>query len=279
MKGQVIILIPVYKAVISALEVASLKQLLQVTNGKYPIRFVAPYGLPTKNYLDLVSDQYDAEFSFFPVRYFKGLNGYNRLLINPNFYQRFIGWEYSLIYHLDAFIFSDQIEYWCSMGYDNIGAPIYEYDHTSSPKNFVSIGNGGLCLRKNTSCIRVLKSFRIVYPFKQIVTNFHHYSLKGKIARAFYYFDMFSTLGSRANFSMNRIKLNEDIFWGKLVPEAFDWYKVPDCLTAAKFSLEYNSEELFLKNNKVLPFGCHGWYKTLLRDFWKPHFLKFGITL
>ncbi len=279
MKGEVLILIPVYKENISVLESASLKQLLEVTGGKYPVRFIAPAGLPVKNYLDLVHDHSDVEFSFFKPFYFKGLTGYNRLLMNPELYNRFIDWEYVLIYHLDAFIFSDQIAHWCSMGYDNIGAPIYEYDHTSDPKNYLGIGNGGFCLRKTASCLRVLKSFKVVYPFQEITADFLNYSFKGKIARAFYYLDMFSTLGSRANFRMNRIKLNEDIFWGKLVPAAFDWYRVPDCLTAARFSLEYNSAELFMKNNKVLPFGCHGWDKPLLRDFWRPHFLKYGITL
>lgn len=279
MKGEVLILIPVYKEALSAMEIASLNQLIRVTRGKYPIRFIAPSGLQTKNYVDLVGGQPDIDFSFFPKRYFSGLKGYNKLLVNPSFYSRFTDWNYALIYHLDAFIFSDQIEYWCSLGYDTIGAPIYEYDSTAEPRNYIGIGNGGFCLRRISACLQVLKSYRVVYPFNEIADDFSRYSFKGKIARSLYYLDMFSTLGSRAHSSMNRIELNEDIFWGKLVPAAFSWFKVPDCMTAAKFSLEYNSAELFSKNNEVLPLGCHGWYKPLLRDFWRPHFLEYGITL
>lgn len=59
----------------------------------------------------------------FPDTYFKGIAGYNRLMMSPEFYETFAQWEYILIYQTDAWVFSDRLSEWCSKGYDYIGAP------------------------------------------------------------------------------------------------------------------------------------------------------------
>jgi len=44
-------------------------------------------------------------------------------MMSPAFYDAFKAFDYILIYQLDAFVFRDELEYFCSLGYDYIGAP------------------------------------------------------------------------------------------------------------------------------------------------------------
>ena len=61
-----------------------------------------------------LSQQYPMlSFESFEDEYFKGISGYNRLMMSEVFYRRFIGYEYILIYQLDAYIFKDELKKWC----------------------------------------------------------------------------------------------------------------------------------------------------------------------
>ena len=54
--------------------------------------------------------------------YFESIYGYNQLMLNVEFYEAFSK-KYILIYQTDAFIFKDDLNYWCEKDYDYIGAP------------------------------------------------------------------------------------------------------------------------------------------------------------
>lgn len=279
LKTAVVIIIPIYKDIIGEMEKASLQQLVKITQGRYPIRLVAPAGLNVSCYMEIIPSNFDVETEEFPSKYFRGTNGYNKLFVNKLLYQRIAGWEYVLIYHLDAFLFDDKLEDWCKEGYDSIGAPIYVFDGTNKPTKYLGTGNGGFCLRNIRSCLEVLHSCKTVYPYNEIKKDFLKYNFRGKISRSIYYLDMITSMGNRTLYSMNRIRVNEDYFWSVLVPARFKWFKVPARLEAAKFSLEYNQESLFLENGNILPFGCHGWYGPILKEFWKPIFKTFNIEI
>lgn len=116
MSNRVIIVIPIYKKSLNANEAKSLAQCQKVLH-QYPIIFVAPESLeadfiPTENKVERFDDAY-----------FKSPKTYNKLLINPLFYERFIAYEFMLIHQLDAYVFKDELEKWCQKGYDYIGAP------------------------------------------------------------------------------------------------------------------------------------------------------------
>lgn len=83
----------------------------------YPIIFVAPDSLHADYFTS--EDQIER----FDDAYFKSPKTYNKLLINPLFYERFVAYEFMLIHQLDAYVFKDELEKWCNKGYDYIGAP------------------------------------------------------------------------------------------------------------------------------------------------------------
>lgn len=70
----------------------------------------------------------------------------------------------------------------------------------------------------------------------------------------------------------NNFAWNEDLFWGRVVTNRFDWFKVPGMMEAGKFSFERNCQELYRLNYNQMPFGCHRW-EQFDTKFWKP-FIK-----
>ena len=267
---KVIIVIPIYQNLISNNDRISLRQLISLCRSDYEICFAAPKKIIKKNYLKTLNLGNTFEFEFFENSFFKSLLTYNKLLTSEIFYRRFKYYDYLLIHHLDAFMFKNEIQYWCSQGFGSIGAPIYYFNGTSTPHSYFCNGNGGFCLRHISSCLNVLKSNKIVYGLEDICKDLNMYNWKGKILRAIYYLDMFSSLGNRSNPNFNRIRVNEDLFWSFYVPRTYKWFKIPDRLTAASFSIEFNGENLLKELDDVIPMGCHGWNREILIDFFQP---------
>lgn len=116
MQSKVAAVIPVYKEEIDDLEKISLAQARKVL-GKYPFVFVAPEGKKIS-----YAESGDAVVRF-PPQFFQNTMTYSMLLMSPFFYEAFKAYDYILIYQLDAFVFYDALEKFCSLGYDYIGAP------------------------------------------------------------------------------------------------------------------------------------------------------------
>jgi hypothetical protein len=209
-----------------------------------------------------------------PRRFFKSPQTYNHLLRSRFFFELFAQYEYMLMHHLDAFVFRDELEYWCEMGYDYIGAPIYYYDGTIAPSTFACIGNGGFSMHKISSSLKVLNTFKTVYRLEDLFEWYSKYSFKGKISHMFTFLKMLVGVGRNSHHLLNTSHINEDVFWGMHVPRAFDWYRIPSFDESYRFSMEYNCKELLEKNSGKLPFGCHGWFKGDFLSFWKPIILK-----
>ena len=116
MSTKIAVVIPVYREELTDLEKISLTQCRKVL-GRYPLIFVAPEG---KNFSYFAAGDAVANF---PAEYFRSTQTYSRLLMSPQFYETFSDFDYMLIYQLDAFVFYDALEEFCSLGYDYIGAP------------------------------------------------------------------------------------------------------------------------------------------------------------
>lgn len=269
--SNVCIVIPFYKTTLTAYEEVSLTQCMRVL-GKYPIKVIKPVSLE----LHFLQEKYpQISFENFDDSYFKSTATYNKLMLSSEFYQRFAAYEYMLIYQLDAFVFKDELEYWCKQGYDYIGAPWrIEIEFDSSIKEMIwglkkktalwldlkeerygqygpmeiilkrSVGNGGFSLRK------VSKMLQMVKEHSKKVQQY---------------------LASTSPF------YNEDMFFCIEMNRYFQRVKVPDWRIALKFAVEHMPEKAFKLNNG-LPFGCHAWdiYET---DFWKKQFQKFGYEI
>ncbi|MBB6111220.1 hypothetical protein HDF23_003988 [Mucilaginibacter lappiensis] len=207
----------------------------------------------------------------FDDSYFKDIQGYNALMLSDIFYSRFLKYKYILIHQLDAFVFKDELNYWCDQGFDYIGAPwMREYDYPNSFKalkrkikyyfyrrfnvqenNFPSdkqlenqVGNGGFSLRR-------------VQVFHDLCVN------KQKMIQIY--------------LNQNNHTFNEDVFWSIEVNRKRRILKIPRWKAGLKFSIELAPERAMRLNNNQLPFGCHAWDKYL--DFWRDIFKAEGYNI
>ena len=246
-KHKVAVVIPIYKNSLDEDEVSALQQALKVLH-KHPIIFIAPTSLDFSFYLQFFEKQ-----AYFVWRFddhsFSDINGYNQLMLSPSFYKRFLAYEFILIYQLDAYVFRDDLLYWCKQNYDFIGAPNEAHENAAGQVQFLkgyanvlkifnrkikNVGNGGLSLRKTRTCYWLLKIG------KQLVKKW----------------------GPN----------NEDGFfkyWGNILSPLIS---LPSDDTALKFSVETEPAKSLDKLGNKLPFGCHA-YKKYDWATWEP-FIK-----
>ncbi|WP_461129091.1 DUF5672 family protein [Spirosoma aerophilum] len=211
----------------------------------------------------------------FDDSYFYDIQGYNRLMLSEEFYQAFADQEFLLIHQLDAFVFQDDLAYWCQQNYDYIGAPwlrdrdfrgwFDELDFTIrqriatwldlkkkdgiTPREIIylnGVGNGGLTLRRVSAMLRCLKRFRnkiVEYESKSM----HQY--------------------------------HEDAFWGIEVNRYWPHLRIPSYRKALHFSIEFYPQWAVTHyNGGKLPFGCHAW-NIHGTDYWRPVFAKYGYKI
>jgi hypothetical protein len=276
-KEKAAIVIHVYKEQLSPYERISLMQLRRVL-GNYPVIITAPPDFSAKQYQIVLGDQL-REIIHLPGHYFKGLAGYNRLMQSKAYYKNFTDFEYILLYHTDAFVFRDELNEWISRDFDYIGAPIYHYDGTMNPAQYRCVGNGGFSLRKVETFIRLADSGERIYKWRDVLADFLMYNWRGRISRMPYYFGLLSGRHAKLNSNRSGVRENEDIIWGYYVPKYISPFKIASFEDAYRFSMEFNCDKLMEKNNGELPFGCHGWYRSLFIDFWSPYIKAQGFNI
>ena len=235
MEKKVIICVPIYKQQLNIFEITSLIQLEKIL-GKHEICYVAPEGFNPE-----VFDGYlTYPIEYFDRTYFESIRAYSTLCTSLEFYERFVDYEYMLIYQTDAFVFSDKLIEWCDKGYDYVGAPgLYGFFDSMC----AWVGNGGLSLRKVSSCINVLNRYQ------NILKN-HFFS------------ELFSE--------------GEDAFWSYCgVRDDIDFF-VPNVYEAQKFSSQTTIGDTFIGNE--LPFGTHYYYQSNY-DKWYPIISNMGYKI
>lgn len=255
MENEVVIIIPIYQIKLNYLEQIALQQCVSVL-GHYPIVLVSPQSLYTSE----IEQKYGIHTVVrFDDSYFKGIEGYNRLMLSTEFYERFLTYNYLLIYQLDAYVFSDKLSEWCSKGYDYIGAPwipsakynkfFYKteleinqfisrlFSIYNSRSNYFKTGNGGFSLRNTKACLSITESDR-----NHIKKFLHH---------------------SSSHYA-------EDIYWGIHANRIKERLAVPHYTESISFAFENHPELLYKYNHGELPFGAHAWYKDIRFIFWMP---------
>jgi Protein of unknown function (DUF5672) len=263
------IVIPVYKEVLDAFELISLQQCFNVLGG-YDIYFVIPARLAATIATNGFIKEKKAQYKVFNNHFFFSTTGYNRLMKKPGFYKAFLDYEFMLIYQLDAFVFKNELAYWCNCGYDYIGAPFMK-KNSDGTFAIAGQGNGGFSLRKISSCYNVVKQFKKLgfeHPFFSDKKPFY-INLWRDIRYNFIY-----------NFSFYPFQpvVNEDIFWAELIPSAFKGFKVPKAVDAIPFSFEVAPGYLYGLNGRKLPFGCHAW-RRYEPDFWGRYIKEAGYEI
>lgn len=239
MKDNVAVVVPVYKAQLSETEEVSLRQLQRVL-GHYPRYFMAQQALDFD--YGMLSDGFHIER--FPDMFFHNTSGYSCLMLSQAFYERFASFEYVLIYQLDAFVFSDQLDTFCRLGYDYIGAPVSRSVPLWHALG-IQVGNGGFSLRRTASCLRMLREHGDAF-------------LKGSHP----YKDRFIAC--------------EDAFWGFCGTQPAFRFRVPDVKTALSFAVQEDVQHAYCRmRDGWRPFGCHGWEKSH-GEFWESVFAASG---
>jgi hypothetical protein len=266
----VVVVIPIYKEFrnLDRFEIISLRELF-VKLITHDFIFYAPYSLNINDY-ESFAIQYKKKinFVFFRDDYFLNISGYSKLMLSLNFYKTFDKYDYLLIYQLDAFIFRDELLYWCEKGYDYIGAPWFD-DKCGKVKEgkITGVGNGGFCLRKISKMISILSSKRPFFNFRQLLLL--HRDLGENLINSFIKALIKSITGHKNNgcyFAQN-FQFDEDAFWAEIVPKSNYSINIGTIEDSMKFSFEVAPRLLYELNSFKLPFGCHGWNKYDM-EFW-----------
>ena len=226
---EIIIVVPRYSVDMTITERVSFYQVKKVL-GYYPLMFIAPEKLRP------VIEQENEQAEYFDDSNFESVVTYSKLLLSPEFYKRFSRYRYMLLYQLDAFVFSDKLLDFCSLGYSYIGAPV--------PRIFwrdigQRVGNGGLSLRKISDCIKVTEKKEEIFESSGLMKSFIPC---------------------------------EDKFFGYCGKHKMLGFSIPNVDIAERFSIEYDVARSWSRisiNN--LPFGCHAWSKPQYFELWKPY--------
>lgn len=260
-KRDICIVIPIYKEFLTDLEIKSVDQCIKILSD-YSILFVCPKGLNVTFYKVKFPDINN--YRFFDENYFKDLSGYNRLMLNVDFYKTFDDFEYMLVYQTDCYVFKDELLVWAQKRYDYLGGVWFE-NYNGNPyagDKLWQAGNGGLSLRNIKNCKKLVASRWPVKGWKTLVQEAE--SLKN-ISRIQSYASIlrlpFSWLGYRNNlkFKTKKFNGNEDTFF-IIEGLKLNWFRIPDVQEVLLFSWDRHPAFLYEKLNK-LPFACHAWFR------------------
>ncbi len=269
-KKKVAIVVPMSnRAELTPDEEISYQHLVHFLN-RYDKYMVIPQSLSV-NFPDFDIERFDDGF-------FGSAAAYTRLMLSKQFYERFQEYEYILIYHLDALVFSDHLEQWCEMDLDYIGPPWLESEDTPWVKT-PGVGNGGFSLRKVASFLKVLNSRRYaIHPneyWEKYCASRPKFLQYVNLPRKYLkYLRMFNNIDRE----IAQFKNNEDLFWARRADHYYPEFKIADVNTALRFAFEAEPSRSFERNHYKLPFGCHAWPKYD-RAFWKPYLLGHRETL
>lgn len=210
-------------------------------------------------------------------RYFGSADANKALLLSRSFYEAFEDYDYILIHHLDALVFSDELEAWCRRGYDYIGAPWLK-SRDDPTQGFSRVGNGGLSLRRIEAFLRVFDSRRHKVDPEEHWRR--HYATKPWAVRAInlprrYLKRLVRFNGVRRH--MAAFRHNEDHFWADWAARYDPEFRVAPPEVAVGFAFECAPRYCYERNGRRLPFGCHAWTRYD-RAFWEPFLLGEGET-
>lgn len=255
---KAVVVIPIYKTNLDENELLSLKRSIKILH-QHPFAIACPEGLDITPLNSILAPAHYTLHRFDPI-FFKGIDGYNKLMLSEVFYNSFSDYEYLLLCQTDVFVFEDQLDYWCSKDYDYIGAPWIASKQTAITKillninnslkkkkktteHFFKVGNGGFSLRKVTTMQRIVSEQKdnIKHCLENPNELSHHV---------------------------------EDIYFSLVAPVLTEM-KIPDYTEAVGFAMDRKPDIAYKLNGKKLPFACHRFYNRKVKEFWAPIIAKF----
>jgi hypothetical protein len=250
MTNQVAVIIPVYKQNLNVNELISLRQCIKILK-KYPIIFIGPNQLDKGIYEKTCNGVVPFKWVSFENKYFSGIAGYNKLMLSAAFYKTFFNYKYLLIYQLDAYVFKDELSYWCDMGYDFLGAPNAPHSNDANEMQFL------------TSYQKLVNIVNTILRTKHKISNVGNGGFSLRNTRKCYW--LLTVLSVKV---MTWGSNNEDGFfkyWGNIF---YPFFKLPADKIALRFSVEHAPAASLKQLENVLPFGCHA-FEKYEPEFWK----------
>ncbi len=203
--ARVVVVVPIYKPQLTDTEERILRHSLQVLHG-HDACFVAP----TQLALDWYRQAFPrCSFLACPGEYFTSPRAYSRLMLGPGFYQYFAQYSHLLVLQTDAVVLRDDLPRWTTSPYDYVGAPwpqpyaitLPDVGNAFSHQTFhITVGNGGLSLRRICACIQAIQD---------------------------------------CGWVLQKTPMDEDLFFA-LAGQISQRFLVPNRVTAAAFALEAN---------------------------------------
>jgi hypothetical protein len=248
-KELVAVTIPIYKETPGEDELISLRQTLKILHS-HPIIFFAPESLDVSFYEQQCTNTTSFIVRRFGNEYFDGIKGYNRLMLSKEFYHNFLDYKYILVCQLDAYVFRDELAYWCKKGYDYIGAPYLFVDTDKYPIKI---------LTRYRQFLKILNSLNVIkYTYKH--TGNGGFSLRN-VRKTIRFLKIFSRL-------IKKWQLNEDSLFTHYGNLVFPLFKLAPEDEALRFAFENNPDKAYEINHEQLPFGCHAFSTPKNRVFW-----------
>jgi hypothetical protein len=214
----------------------------------------------------------------FPAKFFGSPQAHGRLLLSRAFYEAFLDYEFILIYHLDALVFSDELLEWCDRGYDFIGAPWLlspDTPHITAQK----VGNGGFSLRRVRSFLRVLDSKAYFVDPDEYWRRYRERSSAlacllnwpRKYAKRL---GWFNDVQWHVKWAVHG-DVHEDRFWAEYATHYDPTFRIAPVDVAMRFAFEAEPRKCFERIGRRMPFGAHRWQK-FDRSFYEPYLLHHG---
>jgi hypothetical protein len=247
----IVVVIPLYTTALCRNALRSLQRTLTVL-ARHPVVIACPRSLDLTPLAALIDG---VDIRRFDDAWFDGIDGYNRLMLSPSFYDAFADYDYLLICQTDVFVFEDRLDEWIGRGYDYVGAP-----WIASPQNaltrlayrisdrfgkrrrntarFFKVGNGGFSLRR-------------VATMRELVST-HQADIARRLAQP------------------DDLDHHVEDVWFSLIAPTLAPMRIPGYVEAVDFCIDRKPRIALRLNGGRLPFACHRYYDRNNGKFWAP---------
>lgn len=259
-----VVVIPVHQPCPSAEEQISLERCGEILGG-HEIKIIHPTNIESNQWSSLIPS---CSTQGVPPEWMKSIRAYNKMMINPDFFQLFDAYTHLLVHEPDALVVSDRLLEWCQSGFDYIGAPWFEGYSKNPPPGapLVAVGNSGFSLLNLQSARAVLESRYRWYPYHTALKDvFRHVLRRPGTAETAPLKAIFGNAGELRGAHITSY-FQCDVFWSTFAPKARPEFSIPGPEKAVFFAWETSPSICYKLCGETLPFGIHAWAKYD-RDF------------
>lgn len=260
----VTVVIPIYTLNLSDIELLALRQCFAVL-GSHDIALVKPRSLDITALPELLGGNPHYRVEEFDDRFFAGREGYNRLMLSTDLYQRFLDSRYIFIHQTDVYVFRDELKQWCKRGYDYIGAPwlpaIGDVCGWNLARRAVYLLRRGIGKFK-PSCHAINLKYKVGNGGCSLRHTRHLLDASIKMA------DLLTQAANGSDSSQNF----EDVVWSVRINEAEPGtLAVAPYQEAVHFSIESHPSMAMRLTGGKLPMATHAFARRRNRSFWKQY--------